>query len=263
VQHVEAVGDWHQAHSYVRGNWRREDESSPMLLSKSCHDLDWLRYVMGEPIHRVSSFGRLSCFNAEHAPEGAAERCLDCPVEPECPYSAVKIYLTRARAGDFGWPVCVLAAESSAEAIRQALREGPYGRCVYRCDNDVVDHQVVDLEFGGGKTGTFMMTAFAAGGRRTRLFGSHGEIHGDWRYIRLTRFLDDSTETIDTQAASETIRGGHGGGDGGLMDSFLAACYENDPSRILSGPAETLETHLAVFAAERARRRGTVEAVEP
>ena len=143
--------------------------------------------------------------------------------------------------------------------LREALETGPYGRCVYLCDNDVVDHQVVNMEFEGGRTATFTMTAFTeAGGRKTRIFGTRGQIEGDGREIRVFDFLTDRAQTVDTEAGDASIPGGHGGGDHRLMSSFISAVANNDPEMILSGAAETLETHLMVFAAERARREGTV-----
>ncbi|MFA6110855.1 MAG: Gfo/Idh/MocA family oxidoreductase [Candidatus Latescibacterota bacterium] len=262
LQHLEPVGYWHQAHSFVRGNWRNERESSPMLLAKSCHDLDWLRHVMGVPCERVSSFGSLKHFRREEKPAAAgdATRCLDCPCEATCPYSARRIYLGRVARGQTGWPVDVLTPEVSEVTVTEALRTGPYGRCVYECDNDVVDHQVVNLLFAGGRTAAFTMTAFNLGGhRRTRLFGTRGEIAGDGVCLEVTDFLTDRTEVIDTAAADGSILGGHGGGDYGLMQSFVAAVAAGDQSRVMSGPDETLETHLMVFAAERSRRQGTVE----
>lgn len=264
IQHLEPVGYWHQAHSFVRGNWRNERESSPMLLAKSCHDLDWLRHVMGVPCERVSSFGSLKHFRREEKPAAAgdATRCLDCPCEAICPYSARKIYLGRVARGETGWPVDVLTPKVSEASVTEALRSGPYGRCVYECDNDVVDHQVVNLLFAGGRTAAFTMTAFnLSGHRRTRLFGTRGEISGDGVHLEVVDFLTDRTEVIDTAAMDASILGGHGGGDYGLMQSFVAAVAAQDQSRVLSGPDETLETHLMVFAAERSRHLGTVESV--
>jgi predicted dehydrogenase len=259
VQHLEPVGYWHQAHSFVRGHWRSERESSPMLLSKSCHDLDWLRYIVGQRCVQVSSFGALKHFTKSNRPPGAADRCLDCRVEPTCPYSAKKIYLGRLARGVRGWPVDVLTPDLTVEGVTAALRAGPYGRCVYECDNDVVDNQVVNLLFDGGATASFTMTAFTEhGNRRTTLFGTRGELRGDGARITHFDFLTDRTEVVSTTANDPRAGGGHGGADQALMHGFLAAVAENDPRRILSGPEETLETHLMVFAAERARREGTV-----
>jgi predicted dehydrogenase len=257
VQHLEPVGYWHHAHAFVRGNWRRSDRASFMLLAKSCHDIDWLRHVVGRPIERVSSFGSLQHFRRENQPPGAADRCLDCAVEPSCAYSAVRLYVGRVRAGQTGWPVSVIADEVTEAGVLRALRDGPYGRCVYTCDNDVVDHQVVAMEFAGGVTATFSMVAFTPhADRRTQIFGTGGTIDGDGERLWVHDFLTGGTEELVAPAAA-----GHGGGDAGLMEAFTTAVETGDPAPILSGPAESLETHLAVFAAERARLRGTVEQV--
>jgi predicted dehydrogenase len=238
-----------------------------MLLAKSCHDLDWLRYVVGRPIRRVASFGGLSHFRPENRPDGAADRCLDCAVEPTCPYSAVRFY---SRFLDRGvdwegdhWPLDAVMDRYTEDDLLAALRDGPYGRCVYASDNNVVDHQVVAMEFDGGPTGTFVMTAFNAGGhRRTRLFGTHGELEGDGETIRLYDFLTGTTQALHPRSPGDpTAGGGHGGGDWGLMEAFVNAVATQDRSYVLSGPRESLQAHLAAFAAERARREGTVATV--
>ena len=256
VQHLEPVGFWHQAHSFVRGNWRNAEQSNSMLMAKSCHDLDWLRYVVGSPFRAVSSFGRLSHFNQANRPAGAADRCFNCSVESECPYSAQRFYLGQLRKGNTGWPVDVLANDPTEKSIAAALRTGPYGRCVYACDNDVVDHQVVNMDFENGGTASFTMTAFCeAAPRHTGIFGTRGEIRGDGIELRVFDFLSGETETIDTDAGAETsgVLQGHGGGDYGLMRAFIDAVAAEDASPILSGADATLESHLAVFAAEKAR----------
>jgi predicted dehydrogenase len=261
VEHLETVGYWHQAHSFVRGNWRNTTESSFMLLAKSCHDLDWIRYIVGEPCLSVSSFGSLAHFKKSQKPAAAGEatRCLQCAYEPECPYSAKKIYLGRVEMGQLGWPVDVLTPQPSIETVTEALENGPYGRCVYECDNDVVDHQTVNLRFAQEKTAVFTMTAFnKAGHRKTRIFGTRGEIYGDGEKIEHFDFLTDQTQIIDTNTLDASILGGHGGGDYGLMDRFVSAVAKNDPSLILSGAGESLETHRMVFAAERARLESCV-----
>lgn len=264
IQHLEPVGFWHQAHSYVRGNWRNEAQSSPMLLAKSCHDLDWIRYIMGKPCTQVSSFGSLKHFRAEEKPEGAGDRCLDCAVESRCPYSAVRLYLEIAKRGETGWPISVLTPEPTVESVLDALRTGPYGRCVYSCDNDVVDHQVVNMNFVDGSTATFTMTAFTRyRDRETRIFGTRGEIYGNGEMIEVYDFLSGQTDRVETGVVSDgSILTGHGGGDHGVIASFVAALANNDPQQILSGPEETLETHMMVFAAEAARREGRVVDLE-
>ncbi len=149
IQHLEPVGFWHQAHSFVRGNWRNTAESSFMLLAKSCHDLDWIRYIAGAKCLSTTSFGSLYHFKKSQKPAqaGSALRCTACNHEPDCPYSAKKIYLGRLQSGATGWPVDVLTPNPTLESVGEALENGPYGRCVYECDNDVVDHQTVNLLF--------------------------------------------------------------------------------------------------------------------
>jgi predicted dehydrogenase len=264
IQHLEPVGYWHQAHSFVRGNWRNERESSFMLLAKSCHDLDWIRYVMGERCVKVSSFGTLKHFRREKQPEGAADRCCECRVEPTCPYSAMKIYLGRAARGHFGWPVDTLTADLTVEGVTEALHTGPYGRCVYACDNDVVDNQVVNMLFAGGQTASFTMTAFNKHmNRHTRVFGTRGDLCGDGNRIEHHDFLTDATTPVDVEKMQGTIVGGHGGADHAFLSRFIAAVQSNDPSQVLSGPLETLESHLMVFAAEQSRWEGRVVDVHP
>ena len=264
VQRYEPVGYWHQAHSFVRGNWRNEEESSFMLLAKSCHDIDWLRYIIGVPCKAVSSFGSLRHFRKEEKPEGASDRCIDCDVEADCPYSALKIYIRdRLDKGQTGWPINVLTPDTTKEGVMEALKTGPYGRCVYECDNDVVDHQVVNFLYEGDRTATFTMSAFSeGGGRKTSILGTRGEIYADGSKIRIFDFLTDKTEEIDTTAGDQSLEGGHGGGDYGIMKSFVSAVANNDPSEILSGPDETLESHVTVFRAEQARRERRVVEID-
>jgi len=260
LQHLEPVGYWHQAHSFVRGLFRNETESSAMLLAKSCHDLDWVQYIMGGRCLSVSSFGSLHHFRKEQRPAGAADRCPDCPIEPQCPYSAKKLYFGLLARGSTGWPVDMLTPNVTAEGITEALRTGPYGRCVYACDNDVVDHQVVNMLFEGNRTASFTMTAFnRARDRESRIFGTRGELYGDGRFIEHFDFLTDKTERIDTQAPEGSLGSyGHGGGDYRLMQAFVAAVAAGDAKKILSDAATTLQTHLMVFAAEKARKENRV-----
>lgn len=263
VQHLEPVGWWHMAHSYVRGPWRREDQAAPMLLAKSCHDLDWIRYVTGMRIDKVSSFGSLKHFRPENQPAGAADRCLDCAVEPSCPYSAPKLYLSTFRESGPIWPVSVITARTDEAGVVEALRQGPYGRCVYRCDNDVVDHQVVALSFAGGSTGTFTMTAFSEQThRQTRIFGTHGRLEGNGESVHVLDFRDNTTHVYDSGVVGgSNAADDHGGGDGGLMDAFTMAVATGDRRWIRSGALESLESHLVVFAAEDARHHGRVRTV--
>jgi len=258
LQRLEPVGFWHQAHSFVRGNWRNEAESGFMLLTKSCHDLDWIRYIMGVPCQAVSSFGTRAHFRRSQKPTGSGVRCLECALEPECPYSAVRLYLGALGRGHTGWPLDVLTTELTPDGVLQALREGPYGRCVYVCDNDVVDNQIVNMQFEGDRTASFTMMAFTKGGpRETRVFGTRGELLNVGSCIEHYDFLTDHTERIEVSEDSD-LMGGHGGGDYWLMNAFVQAVAEQNPRHILSGPDESLESHLMVFAAEEARRQNCV-----
>ncbi|MEU8528152.1 Gfo/Idh/MocA family oxidoreductase [Streptomyces sp. NPDC048629] len=261
VEHLEPVGWWHQAHSYVRGNWRREDLATPMLLAKSSHDLDWLSYIVGSPVTKVSSFGSLSHFRPENRPAGAADNCLDCSVESTCPYSAPRLYLGCLGDPDRErWPLDAVTSARTPEGVTQALREGPYGRCVYACDNDVVDHQVVNLEYAGGATASFTMTAFTPfTHRRTRIFGTRGSLDGDGVTVTVTDFVTGQEECFEPGLGGPDAGSGHGGGDERLVDAFLDALATGEAARILSDPATSLESHQVAWAAERSRHRGTVE----
>jgi predicted dehydrogenase len=263
IQHLEPVGYWHFAHSFVRGNWRKESEAAPILLAKSCHDIDWLRHIMGKRCVRVSSFGSLRHFKPENKPQDAGTRCLDCDHEPQCPYSAKKIYPERVRQGLMDWLASVLTPDLTPEGIIEALRHGPYGRCVYACDNDVVDHQVVNMDFEGGQTVAFTMTAFTPWGeRKTKLFGSRGQLYGNGSTISHYDFLTDQTQVTEISPFEQSLMGHHNGGDYNLMKSFVAAVANHDPTFILSGPEESLETHQMVFAAEEARLQHRVVNLE-
>ena len=261
IDATEHVAYWHQAHSFVRGNWRRADETSPMILQKSCHDMDILRWLAGEPCLKVQSFGSLDYFKADRAPEGAARRCLDgCKCKGACPYDAEKIYITSPDTGirgrGTGWPCGVLASDPTEEKIWDALRTGPYGRCVFHCDNDVVDHQTVNLEFANNIHATFTMTAFTQSCHRTiKVTGTLGEVEGDTAQntLHLRRF-GRPEEVIDLREDGGQYSG-HGGGDFGLMASFckLIASGGGDG---LTGVDASVESHVMALAAEASRRDG-------
>lgn len=258
IEHLEPIGWWHFAHSYVRGNWRRSDQAGPSILTKCCHDLDWLRYIVDRPALSVSSQGGLHHFTAANRPAGAADRCLDCGVEPDCPYSAPRLYM--GFLGDAErerWPLSVVTTDLTAPGILQALRDGPYGRCVYACDNDVVDHQVVTIEFEGGVTASLTMSAFTpADRRRTRIMGTRGFLDGDGRRLTVTDFVTGEAESFEIPGTGLDAGGGHDGGDFGVMSAFLDAVSSGDRSFVRTGPRESLESHLMAFAAERSRLTG-------
>jgi predicted dehydrogenase len=259
VEHLEPIGWWHFAHSFVRGNWAREDESNPMLMAKSSHDIDWLTYIIGKRASSVSSFGSLFHFKPARKPIGAANRCVDCPLQYECAYSATKIY-PRFLGDPVGerWPLSVLTPIVTSATLDTALREGPYGECVFNGRNDVVDHQVVNLEYDGGVTASFTVTAFTdLDFRKTRIFGTEGSIDGDGRTLTVLRFASDSVETIETTPeGGASAADGHGGADTALVSAFLRAVKTGDRSHLLSGPTESLDAHRIIWRAEESRKSG-------
>ncbi len=261
IDAMEHVGYWHYAHSFVRGNWRRKDETSPMILAKSCHDMDILRWLAGERCLKVQSFGSLDYFNAAHAPEGAADRCLNAGAcREKCPYDAEKLYITgkdcslsRTRGG---WPSNVLVSEPTEEKIMDALRTGPYGRCVFHCDNDVVDHQTVNLEFAGNIHATFTMTAFTDKVYRTiKVAGTQGIVEGDTISNKLSlRRFGEEEQIIDLTTPPGSLSG-HGGGDSGIMDQLCDLIRSGGTEGLTSVDA-SVESHVMALAAEASRLRG-------
>ena len=292
ITHAERIGYWHFAHSFVRGNWRREDASSPMLLAKAGHDLDLVRWLAGDRCTAVASFGGLRHFRPEEAPTGALDRCWDgerrCPAAPDCPFDAVRLYVDRT-ADITGWPVSVITDDVSREGRLAALASGPYGRCAYASDNDVADHQVVALEFANGVRATLTVSGLTPDNTRTiTLGGTRGELSGrlDTGRIEIRRFLpgaaradgawdrdrqgrqamrDDERTVIETSAVGLD---GHGGGDGAMLDDLVARLARRrdgsaDPDVAApTGLADALESHLMAFAAEQSRHeRRLVELV--
>lgn len=249
---LEQIAWWHFAHSYVRGNWRREDAASFILLAKSCHDIDYLQYLVDRPVERVGSFGALTYFHPARAPHGSTERCLDCPLEPDCEYSAVRWYLNTDRTA---WPARAAASDHSYEAHRAALRDGPYGRCVWRSDNDALDHQTVTLEFEGGLTATFTLTAFTQRmARRGRIHGTRGEIDFDQDTITIRDFAGGAV----TRTTFPDVADGHADADRYIVDRFVRAVETGDGSYVTTGISESAASHRVTFAAERARREGRI-----
>jgi predicted dehydrogenase len=253
VQHFEPVEHAHMAHSFVRGNWRNAEESNPMILQKSCHDMDILRWWIGRRCTHISSFGHLTWFKEMHAPPGSTARCTDgCVVEAECPYSALRIYhRNRHYTYVFDLPDTEPHRE---EAILRNLREGPYGRCVYRCDNTVVDHQVCAMQFEDEITATFQMEAFTHDhGRKTRVMGSMGDLVGDGDQMYLANF---STGTVESWHIADhaSMDSGHGGGDWRLVRDFLNAVEHHDVSLLTSNLDASMDSHLMCFMAEESRK---------
>ena len=266
IDALERVTYWHQAHSYVRGNWRTTKNSAPMILAKCCHDLDLIQYYANSKCKSVSSVGELTYFNAKNAPEGAAKRCLDCKLVETCPYSAKRLYLDRWKkvyCPEDYWPYNVLVqAPVTEEKLTEALKNGPYGRCVFACDNDVVDHQLTLMAFENGVKATLTMTAFTTDdqselyglGRRMNFHGTLGEIVLDELSdeVSLMRF-GEAKQTFKINALGD-MGYGHGGGDFYLIKETYDMLTGNAKSA--TSLEASIESHLIGIAAEESRLAG-------
>lgn len=261
IQHIENVGYYHQAHSFVRGNWRNKDESAPMILAKCCHDLDLMYWYAGTKCESLASFGSLKHFKSECAPEGSAERCLDCGLK-DCPYDGRKIYfkcLDRINGEDASnttstrhWPTSAITEDITLEGISKALREGPYGRCVYRCDNDVVDNQVINLNFDNAVTVAFTMTAFTDKvSRISRFMGTKGEIRATTETNTIEVYDFDSRQVRIVEVKEPDS--GHGGGDNGIMEDFFNLIKTGVVEKRYTTGKVSVMSHTMAMAAEDAR----------
>ncbi len=258
----ENVGYWHQAHSFVRGNWRNSQETSPMILQKSCHDMDIFTWLLGSRCKTVSSVGDIALFRADKAPKGAALRCLDgCKAKETCPFDAEKIYLTSPKTGLLhgdSWISSVLSVEHTVESTRQALETGPCGRCVFHCDNNVVDHQQTQLVMENGVTVSFTMCAFTEDCYRYfKAMGTKGEIEADMkRNLIHIREFGKAEEVLDVNTLTSDLKG-HGGGDSGIVKEFLEMLLADaSPSQRATTLEHSMESHYMALAAEQSRLRG-------
>lgn len=261
INHEECVGHIHQSHSFVRGNWGNSGRASNMLLQKSCHDLDILQWLIGKQCKKIQSFGTLTHFTQKNAPEGAPERCIDgCPHADTCPYNAVKLYLDDKENAWFR-DACTGGSSPSDAEVEHALRTNQYGKCVYHCDNDVVDHQTVNMLFEDDITVTFTMCAFNKGGRHIHIMGTKGELRGSLdSHEKPITVYDFETDTVTEYAVSgkDGITNGHGGGDRGIVASLYDYLLGQYDGFSVSDIRTSVNNHLLVFAAEQARENGTV-----
>lgn len=260
INATEQVAYWHQAHSYVRGNWRRSEDTAPMILAKSCHDLDLLQFYAKSRCKCLSSVGELAYFKAENAPADAAKRCTQCKYVDTCPYSAKRIYIDgwiEAGKPENIWPYNVLTIEIpvTEQALQTAIDEGPYGRCVFACDNDVVDHQLTEIVFENGVKATLTMTAFTANlGRIMHFHGTEGEIVLDEEADKICIKPFGKPETTLRINALADSGYGHGGGDNGLVNTmYRVLCGEADSRTSLEA---SVESHLMGICAEQSRLNG-------
>lgn len=258
IKHSENIGNFHMAHSFVRGNWRNDSLSSPIILQKSCHDLDILLWLVGSHCTKVSAFGSLSYFREENAPAGSTDRCLTCPVAESCRYDARKAYLPCLGT----WPTDVVCLEQTEEALMEALRTGPYGRCVYRCDNNVCDHMSAIMEFENQVTATFSLTAqTSACHRNLHIMCENGELEADdgQRQIVIRHHVSSQSDSFEEKILNVRTNGsGHGGGDAGIMEDFYRSLTASGETK--SSISRSVESHLMACAIEQSRLTGrTVE----
>lgn len=258
----ENVGYWHQAHSFVRGNWRNSNETSPMILQKSCHDMDILTWLVGKKCKAVSSVGGIQLFKSECAPSGSTEYCLGgCTAKDSCIFDAEKIYLTGEKTGLLhggSWISSILSVENTPESTYEALKAGPYGRCVFRCDNNVVDHQQTNLLMEDGTTISFTMCAFTEDCYRYfKAMGTKGEIEADMKSNTIrVRVFGQGEEFIDLKAMTGDLKG-HGGGDSGIISDFLAMLIDGAaPTERTTTLENSMESHYIALAAEESRLAG-------
>lgn len=253
IHHMEPIEHIHMSHSYVRGKWKNSKNATPIILAKSCHDTDIIRWLVNNPVHDVHCFGNLRWFTNINAPKGSTERCTDgCKVESLCPYSALQIYYRdRKRLYVFDLPE---NKDNWDSLIMQQLQTSDYGRCVYRMDNDQPDHLTVNMLFENGVTAAFSMEAHVSyEGRRTRIMGSRGDITGDMQTFIMTDFKTrkQTSWTLKTDA--------HGGGDFRLVKDWVQAIAQQNKQLLSSSIEVSIESHLIAFGAERSRLNRTIE----
>ena len=257
INHEECVGNVHQSHSFVRGNWGNVGRSSNMLLQKSCHDLDILQWLIGKRCKKIQSFGTLSYFTEANAPAGAPDRCIEgCPAAETCPYNAVKLYYDDKKNSWFR-EASTKKVKPSDEDVMNTLKTTQYGKCVYKCNNDVVDHQVVNLEFENGAVASFNMCAFNKGNRFIRVMGTMGEIYGDMDKNTIEYYDFTSKTTTEINACNENLSAsivdGHGGGDPGIVNAFYKYVTEDYYGDEISEIGISVDNHIIAFAAEKSR----------
>lgn len=258
MQHLEPIRFHHMAHSYVRGNWHSAKDTTPIILAKSCHDLDIIRWILNKPCKKVSAFGGLDFFVKKNEPAGAADRCMDCAVEQKCPFSALKIYVREHR---YLYVFDSLPADPAGKdaKIMEYLKTTNYGRCVFRCDNDQCDHYICNLEFEDHVTASLQMEAMTSyGGRKTRIMGTKGDIVGDMQTFTLTDFLTGKKYVWDEDISKLPGYEGHAGGDWGIMKDWVLAVANQDEKYLSSTIDVSVESHVMGFRAEQARLKNKI-----
>ena len=253
IQHNENEGYWHHAHSYVRGPWNNSEKSSPYILAKSSHDIDLILYLTGTKCKSVSSYGSNTYFNPDNAPMGCAMRCTDgCKYEDTCKYNAIKAYSE----WDSKYFLHILGCDGNKDNLREVLKTSQFGRCVYHCDNNVPDHQVVNMELDDGATVVFTVSAFTKNNSRTiKIMGTEGEIGGclEEGVILLRKFSGNDEKFVIPCDNTK-----HSGGDSGIVNELIDRINQNR----YGFDENIINSHVVAFAAEASRLKGEMIDVE-
>lgn len=260
INHTENVGYFHFAHSYVRGNWKSVLTSTPSLMAKCCHDLDLIQWFMASECVSVSSYGGLTVFNKENAPEGAAERCFDCKV-PNCPYNAVNLYITdpfwKAKFVKYLRRTVTGKANATKKDMEYAIQNGDYGKCVYHSDNDVSDHQVIAMQFANGATATHTLNAFSNSMmRESHISGTKGELIAYDKKLKL-KIFGGKGRTLNRGS----FISGHIEGDYRTIIAFCKLLNGNLSDSLMQDVtyiSDTITSHQIVLAAEQSRLNGGI-----
>lgn len=252
VSHTEKIGNDRTAHTYVRGPWNVSEMDTTVFLSKCCHDVDFVLWLIGNDVRAVSSEGTYNTFTKENVPEGATARCIDCPLEKECRYSAVDVYVRRK---DWIKGFVPGPGETADEAVARALRESRYGRCVYDCPtNDVIDRQVVTLEMASGIKAEIVMECPTEDDHRsTRVECENAVIYGDERVITV-EYRDGREKEVYDYSWTKGMDL-HANADLHIVEDFVDAVLSGrDDVRTSSDQA--VVSHVVCFLAEESRLSG-------
>jgi predicted dehydrogenase len=261
INQTENIAYWHFALSYVRGPWKKMEDSTPTIIAKCCHDLDLILWLMNKKCESVSSFGSLYHFKGDKAPKGSAEYCVDCEnsIREKCLYNAYKIYPERMKHGVVGG-TARLVGKDIVEVIDK--REDAIAKCVYHSENDAIDNQVVNVCFEDNSTAHLTMTAFSQECYRyIKVHGTQGEVYGnaDEGILYYTRYGEPQQKIDVNQAFNELgiqLSGGHGGGDTYLYMDFIDYITNDSLSATRTTIEKSIESHMLGFKAEESRLQG-------
>ncbi|WNQ11369.1 Gfo/Idh/MocA family oxidoreductase [Paenibacillus aurantius] len=264
IQTEENVDYHHMATAFVRGKFaNRERGGSSFLMQKCCHDLDLITWFKtGVRPVKVSSYGNIIQFREDRAPQGSGTRCLtDCGIEESCPYSAKKLYVDHPLWGTYVWPRYLEGVRLNTEEKLQSLRtDNPFGRCVWRCDNDIVDHQAVLFEFEDGSTAVHNLVGATAKACRTvHITGTKGEIQGlleDGVFVIRHPDLAEGRTYTEKRVEIPVSNDMHGGGDHRLVEDFLRVVKGQATSPSTASLENSIIGHLAGFRADASMRTG-------